>query len=81
MTIKTWLCCLCVNRTDSGPEDRNSEEGGTAVLNEDVHGLPTLFHLPHEVCVFDSSKCYSIITLKFVFFFTQEILQFLDQDF
>lgn len=41
---------LCVNRTDSGPEDRDSEEGGTAVLYADVHGLSTLLHLPHEVC-------------------------------
>uniref|UniRef100_A0A8D3AZ51 Aryl-hydrocarbon receptor nuclear translocator 2 n=1 Tax=Scophthalmus maximus TaxID=52904 RepID=A0A8D3AZ51_SCOMX len=36
-------------KTDSGPEDGNSEEGGTAVLHEDVHGLPALLHLPHEV--------------------------------
>lgn len=42
---------MCVNRTDSGPEDRDSEEGGTTVLHEDVHGLPALLHLPHEVCV------------------------------
>lgn len=43
--------CVCVNRADSGPEDWNSEEGRTAVLHEDVHGLPPVFHLPHEVCV------------------------------
>lgn len=42
---------MCVNRTDSGPEDRDSEEGRTTVLHEDVHGLPALLHLPHEVCV------------------------------
>lgn len=40
-----------VDRKNPGPEDRNGEEGGTAVLHEDVHGLSTLLHLPHEVCV------------------------------
>ncbi len=51
------MCCLCVDRTDSGPEDRDSEEGGTAVLYEDVHGLSTLLHLPHEVCFLCDCLC------------------------
>lgn len=42
---------MCVNRAHSGPEDRDGEERGTAVLHEDVHGLPALLHLPHEVSV------------------------------
>lgn len=45
------MFAVCVNRAHSGPEDGNSEEGGTAVLHEDVHGLPAVLHLPHEVCV------------------------------
>lgn len=36
-------------RAHPGPEDRHSEEGRPAVLHADVHGLPALLHLPHEV--------------------------------
>lgn len=65
------ICCLlCVNRTDSGPEDRDSEEGGTTVLHEDVHGLPPLLHLPHEVCVcvyFCPLTCWKVFSMLLEF--------------
>lgn len=42
--------CVCVCcRPDPGPEDGDSKEGGTAVLNEDVHGVQTLIYLQNEV--------------------------------
>lgn len=41
------VCVRC--RPDPGPEDRDSEEGGTTVLNEDVYGLQTLLYLQNEV--------------------------------
>lgn len=40
-----------VNRTNSGPEDWNSEKGGSAVIHEDVYGLQTILHLSHAVSV------------------------------
>ena len=45
------MCSVCVRRAYPGPEDGHSEEGGPAVLHEDVHGLPTLLHLQDEVGV------------------------------
>lgn len=45
-------------RTDSGLEDRDCEERGTAVFHEDVHGLTALLYLPPEVCV-TSQTLYS----------------------
>ena len=82
------FCSLCDNRTDPGPEDGDSEEGGTAVLHEDVHGLSTLLHLPHEVCVCDCvTKCVCMFSFWpldlvevffwYVFFFAQDILKYL----
>lgn len=42
--------CVCVCcRPDPGPEDWDSEEGGTAVFNEDVYGLQTFLYLQNEV--------------------------------
>lgn len=38
-----------MDRTDPGPEDWDSEEGGSAVLHEDVYGLTSFLHLPVEV--------------------------------
>lgn len=52
-----------VDRKNPGPEDRNGEEGGTAVLHEDVHGLSTLLHLPHEVCVCVCIRVFSLTHL------------------
>ncbi|CAF92575.1 unnamed protein product, partial [Tetraodon nigroviridis] len=37
------------------PEDGDSEEGRTAVIHEDVYGLSSLLHLPHEVSIFVAS--------------------------
>lgn len=44
------------HRPHLGPEDRDREEGGTAVVNAHVHGLATLLHLQDEVCGLAETK-------------------------
>lgn len=51
------------SRTNPGLEDWNGKERGSAVLNENVHGIKTLFHLQDEVCIYPVFLLQSLLEL------------------